>query len=383
MKDIIAQQNAQEVKNQLNSIDIDSKITELEREIPRLSKSKLDNAVKQLKYLKALKASNLKAGDAYVISKIPVVPPSMRPFSVSESTGTYMISGPNLLYRDLILTNEALRDAKKAGLPDKDISKARANLYQGLSAVQGLVAPNSPQLQNKDIKGFMSILTGGSGKQPKEGYVQSNLLSRNLDFTGRGTASPDPSLAIDQIGLPESQAWTLFEPFVMRKLTQRGFSPLDAEDQIKKRSDLARKLLIDEMADRPVLINRAPTLWRTNIVAAYPKIAPGKGLKIQPLIEEGMNLDYDGDAATIHVPVTREAVEEAKNMTIRTNVFTDKSKDDLIVKPSQEPILGLYKATQVPSKSKKVVVFQNTQEAVKAYQDGKIELDDPIEIRNP
>jgi hypothetical protein len=375
----LSRKGAADFKKRLNSIDLTKREAELKKQIPTLRHSKLDYAVKQLKYILALKASGIKPGDAYIISKIPVIPPVMRPIQLSSATGSLMVAGPNYLYRDLFLYNQALKDSKSSKLPEKDVQKARMSVYDGVSTVQGLTLPNSPQLQNKNIQGYLAQLTGGVGRQPKEGFIQSALLSRPADFTGRGTAAPDPNLAIDEVGIPEDQAWTMFEPFVMRALTLRGYKPLEAEEQIKNRTDLAKKLLLEVMRDRPVMVNRAPTLWRTNIVAAYPKLISGKVLKIQPLMEEGMNLDYDGDALNIHVPISPESVAEAKKMTLRYNVFSDKTRDDLLVKPTQEPVLGLYKATAAAS-TKKSKSYKNQNEAWNDYLKGKIELNDPIKL---
>jgi DNA-directed RNA polymerase beta' subunit len=367
-------------KKELSKLDLDQLEKDTKKEISAAKGAKLNKLIKKIKYIQSLKENELKPQDAYVISKVPVIPPYMRQIQENRSTGGLMTSGPNYLYRDLMLHNEALREAKKTKLPDKEVKKARQSLITGLSAVQGLTVPNSPQLQNKNIKGFLDVITGGE-KQPKEGYLQSVLLSRNADFTGRGTASPDPMLNIDEIGIPDSQAWVMFEPFIMRKLTQMGYSPLDAKDHIERKTELANKLLTDELKQRPVLINRAPTLWKQNIMAAYPKRVPGKVLKVQPLIEEGMNLDYDGDALTLHVPVDPKAVQEAKKMTIRTNFFSDKVKDDLLVKPSQEPVLGIWAATQKPN-AKKQRSFKNKSEAFQALMKGDLDINDPVKFIN-
>lgn len=372
------------VKRELSKLDLPKMEKSLKAELPKLRYSSLDEAVKKLKYIEALKAAGVKPEDAYIISKIPVLPPTMRPIQVSQNSGSLMPASSNYLYRDMILLNDSLKSTKSSGLPDKEVKTARRSLYNSLSALQGLTAPNSPQLQSKGVQGFLGVISG-AGKQPKEGYIQDVLLSRTADFTGRGTASPDPDLGIDQIGLPEDQAWTMYAPFVMRKLTQLGHSALVAEEEIKRRTPLAMKLLDDEMKGRPVLINRAPSLWRTNIMAAFPKRVTGKVLKIQPLIEEGMNLDYDGDALSLHVPVEAKAVEEAKKMTARTNFFSDKVKDDLLVAPRQEPVIGLWAATAkntTQSKSAKRNRYASTDDAWKDYIAGKISLTDDIEVKN-
>ena len=203
-------------------------------------------------------------------------------------------------------------------------------------------------------------------------------------MSGRATISPDTSLGLDEIGLPVDIAWGMYKPFIIRGLAKMGYSPLDAEEAVEARNEAATRVLQMELEKRPVVMNRAPTLWRHGMVAAKPLLREGKNVRINSIWEEGLNADYDGDAVNLHVPVTNEAIEDAKTLFATKQLFNDKKPNTLIQAPKQEPIIGLYKATENIGKPKpataKVHTFNNVEEAWKAYYAGSLKLTDYVNI---
>ena len=118
-------------------------------------------------------------------------------------------------------------------------------------------------------------------------------------------------------------------------------------------------------------------------MAAKPVLRDGKNLRINSIWEKGLNADYDGDAMQIHLPVSDEAIEEAKNLLPSNQLFTDKKKGDLLMTPTNEPIIGLYKATEglgAGQAKGKVHKFKNVDEAWKAYYAGKLKMTDLVEV---
>ena len=215
---------------------------------------------------------------------------------------------------------------------------------------------------------------------PEHGFFDSKVLKKNLDLSGRATVAPDINLGMDQIGVPEGQLWSMFEPFISRRLVKHGYSALEAKKMVDDQHPVARDMLMAETKERPILFNRAPTLHRYNIVAAFPVPVPGKTLRIPATFaEKGMSMDYDGDAVSVHVPVTPQAVEEAKNMTLSTMVMANRDKT-LMVKPEMESVIGLFKSTSAPETSKRTTKFKNLEDAKAAYARGEIGLGDKTEI---
>jgi DNA-directed RNA polymerase subunit beta' len=138
-------------------------------------------------------------------------------------------------------------------------------------------------------------------------------------------------------------------------------------------------MLLREIQERPVLINRAPTLHRYNIVAATPRPVIGKTLRVNPFIEKGFNLDYDGDAIQIHVPISNKAIQDAEAMKLSNIIFGDKSKQDLLVFPQHEAIMGINHMSSLDDKNKPKI-YKTDAEAMKDYSEGKIGLGTHVKI---
>jgi DNA-directed RNA polymerase subunit beta' len=140
-------------------------------------------------------------------------------------------------------------------------------------------------------------------------------------------------------------------------------------------------MLDEEMADRPVLLNRAPTWHKFNLLAFYPKRTKGSVLYLSPLVTKGFTADADGDQMNFHVPVSDKAVAEAKEKMLPSrNLFSLTDMRSVRHSPSMEMTMGLFQATQ-PASKKPVKVFKSVQAAKHAYNNGEIAINDPIEIR--
>ena len=368
------------IQQKLNAIDVGRAYAKTKKELdnPKLTGTALDKLVKKFKYLKTLKERGLKAGDAYMLSKIPVTPPSLRPLTIGKS-GDIMENDSNLLYRDLILQNNSFKELKAAGISEEDKIANRKALSTRVGELVGTIAPESQHLKNKNVKGALRYI---AGDEPKRGYFQRKVVYSKMNMTGRATIAPDNTLGMDEVGLPEDMAWSMYKPFIIKELTRRGYGAIEAQNAVKDRIPAAKEILDDELTKRPVLVNRAPTLWRFSVNAAMPKLRSGKTMGINSLWEGALNADYDGDAMTVHVPITDKAITDAKNILPSNLVFSDRKRGDLIYAPTQEPIVGLYKATAGINKNKagKVHKFKNVGEAWDAYNSGTLKATDRVDI---
>ena len=369
---------AAEIKQQLNAINLDQRLTELKKEIKAKKGSTRNMAIKQVKYINALQKENLRAGDAYVLSKLPVTPPKVRPI-MPNPDGTTLVSDANYLYRDVMLANKIIDDTPEELRDDETDSKNRQHLHDAVGALFGTNESVSPQNRGRGVKGHLQQISGTGS--PKHGYFQSRLMKRRQDLSGRATIAPDHTLGMDEVGLPEEMGWKMYEPFIMKELIKRGRTAVRARELVAARAPAAKNILETEVKRRPVMINRAPTLHRFNMISAFPKIIPGKTLRLNPFAEDGMNADYDGDALQVHTPVSDAAVNEAKSMTLSNLIFGDRSKDDLMVFPAHEAIIGTYLATKDNS-GKRTQKFKTKAAAMAAYRAGKLSLSDNVEIAN-
>jgi DNA-directed RNA polymerase beta subunit len=329
------------IKRLLDSIDVDKDLSSAKREIKTARRDRLDNLNKKIRYLKTLKEHEMSPSEAYMMENVPVLPPIYRPIYPTPD-GNLTISPVNWLYRDVGVVSAQLKDPVMDLLEDDDEEKVnlRADLYKSVKAVQGVGKPI--KYYNPKKKGLLEEVKGARNK---EGFFQAKVLSRTQELTGRGTIIPEPSLGVDQVALPEEMAWTLFRPFLMDELRKTGRSPADSKVDIDNRSVVARRALDAVMANRLVLLNRAPSLHKFSVMAFQPQITKGKAIKIPPLVVKGFNADFDGDAMSVHVPVLGAALKEARGMVPSKHLFNPRD-NGIMLSPGQEALTGLYLLSQ-------------------------------------
>jgi DNA-directed RNA polymerase subunit beta' len=365
----------------LKKVDVDAEIKKLKAELPALKEAPLDRANKKLKYLLALKETGLQPHEAYVLHHVPVIPPKFRP-ATTTPTGDVNYSSVNGLYKNISLINERIRSHPGTGLPDEELHPVRSQMWDAMKALQsvGSYKPvyDVDQSGNRELKGILDIIGGGEGEQPKEGFFQSKLVKRKQDLSMRSTIVPEPALNIDEVGLPRNAAMELYKPFVVGQLHRWGLDPLTAQQEMRKSTALAFKALEHVVADRPILLKRDPALHRASVQAFRPKLVEGKAIQIHPLVCGGFNADFDGDTMAATVPVSREAVEEAKKMMPSANLFSP-THGGVMYELGQEQIIGLHYLAKWGKKSGKT--FATISDAKKAYDRGDIQVSDVIKLK--
>ncbi|MGC8992864.1 MAG: hypothetical protein ACP5JE_04830, partial [Thermoplasmata archaeon] len=288
---------------------LEDKISQVSKQLENknLAPSVRDKLLKKLKYLKGMQQAGIEPSDL-LIKYVPVVPPVMRPIYPLPN-GKLETSPLNYLYKDIGLAANTLKQLKD--LPDDVKHEEYLHLYKSVKALNGLTDPVSPYYGMNTPRGALDIIAGDS---PDTGFFQAKLVNKNQDLVGRSVIRPGPNLEIDQIGIPVDIAFKIFQPFIISYLEKSGISAVDIKKAIATKSDLALKALNEVMKERLVLANRAPSLHRYSIMAFKPVLVPGKALQLNPHVVTGFNADFDGDAMTIHVPVTRDALQEAHMM---------------------------------------------------------------------
>ena len=357
----------------LADIDVDKEISRCRTEIVSGRKSARDSAIRRMRYLVSAKELGQQPKD-WVWSKVPVIPPLFRPVSLMQQTGAPLVADPNVLYKELFEANQALKDLSGKV---SDVGNERLATYDALKAVTGLGDPIRPQSKQQNVQGLLaSIFSSG----PKFGMLQRKLIGSTVDLVGRAVVVPDPGLDMDHIGIPEDKAWAVYRPFVVRRLVRRGMGKLQAVDQVQKRSKAATEALSVEMDERPVLMNRAPTLHRFGIQAFRPVIVHDSSIHSSPAINAGLNLDHDGDQANFHVPASDAAVKEAYERMLPSHNLIAPSTFSVHQVPTMEYQGGLHMATSRKNAKKPVAVFRTKKDAIEAYHRGEVAADQSVKI---
>ena len=93
-----------------------------------------------------------------------------------------------------------------------------------------------------------------------------------MDYSGRSVIVVDPELRMDQCGIPKAMALEFFKPYVYAGLMEWELASnmRVARRMVDELEPEVWDVLEDVVKDRPVLLNRAPTLHRLGIQAFYP-----------------------------------------------------------------------------------------------------------------
>ena len=168
-----------------------------------------------------------------------------------------------------------------------------------------------------------------------------------MDYSGRSVIVVGPKLKLHQCGLPRNMALELFKPFVMHKLIERGYANnlKSAKRNVERARPEIWDLLTEVVKERPVLLNRAPTLHRLSIQAFEPVLIDGDAIQIHPLVCTAFNADFDGDQMAVHIPLSQAAVREARELMLSTNNMLLPSCGEPVVTPTLDMVLGCYYLT--------------------------------------
>ena len=341
------------------------------------SASKRDDLIKRIKYLSGLVQTKLPAEQAYIIHNVPVVPPVIRPATVMGGN-RIEFSDVNNLYKDHMVVNNSLRDVKDF-LPASELINERAEAYNGLKAIVGLGEAISPNSRGRGVKGLLRQVAGVSG--PKTGLFHNKILSKKQDFSGRVTIYSEPNLGFNEAAVPSDQLWTMYKFHILRDLSKSGYDFINATKAYDERSPAAVASFNKMIKQVPLIINRAPTLMKSNITAVYPKPISGTAMGINPLHLPFFAADFDGDALSMFVPMNPEAVEEARNKLLPQHQIFDARKGvgHSLVAPGHEAILGSMAMTE-PDVAKKTVKFKTEGDCLNALKRGEVDENTPVEI---
>jgi len=354
----------------LRKLDVAAKEKELSEKIGTLRGANRSKANKQLKYIRSLRKAGLTPESAYTTKVIPVLPPVMRPAGILPN-GSLNIDDVNKLYSRIANTNDQLSMFDPKVLPDEEAYDLRTAMYDGLKAL-ALTGHGA----NKQHLNSVSETIAGKGR-PKKGYFQDKIIGKRQDLSMRGTIVPEPSISLDEVGMPRKAAKELYKPFVVQNLVRSGMTPFQAQQAVKENEESAMRALEYVLNERPILLKRDPVLHKFGVQAFRPKVIEGKAIKIHPLATSGYNADFDGDKMSAYVPVSSKAIDEARKMFPSHNLFNP-ATGRLMFKPTHESMLGLYKMTEVNKKAPKR--FKTVGEAARAVNDGHLDMKDPITV---
>ncbi|OQP73153.1 DNA-directed RNA polymerase subunit beta' [Xanthomonas phaseoli pv. syngonii LMG 9055] len=377
--DFDAAMGAEAVYELLRTIDLQSEMTRLREEIASTgSETKLKRLTKRIKLIEAFLESGNRP-EWMVMTVLPVLPPDLRPL-VPLDGGRFATSDLNDLYRRVINRNNRLRRLLELNAPDIIVRNEKRMLQESVDALldNGRRGRAITGTNKRPLKSLADMIKG------KQGRFRQNLLGKRVDYSGRSVITVGPYLKLHQCGLPKKMALELFKPFVFAKLQRRGLATtIKAAKKLVEREEAEVWDILEEVIrEHPVLLNRAPTLHRLGIQAFEPVLIEGKAIQLHPLVCTAFNADFDGDQMAVHVPLSLEAQLEVRALMMSTNNILSPANGEPIIVPSQDVVLGLYYMSRaLENKKGEGMVFANTSEVKRAYDNRVVELHAKVKVR--
>jgi len=373
-----AKMGAEAVKDLLKEIDLDKMAAKLRKE---LRDSKSENAQKKaaklLRIAEAFKGSSNKP-EWMILDVLPVIPPDLRPL-VPLDGGRFATSDLNDLYRRVINRNNRLKKLIELKAPEIIIRNEKRMLQEAVDALfdngrhgKAVLGPG-----NRPLKSLSDMLKG------KQGRFRQNLLGKRVDYSGRSVIVVGPELKLNECGLPKKMALELYEPFIIKKLKEKGFvhTIKSAKKMVEKAKLEVWDILDEVIKDHPVMLNRAPTLHRLGIQAFQPVLIEGNAIRVHPLVCSAFNADFDGDQMAVHVPLSIEAQVECKLLMLATNNIFSPADGRPITSPTQDIVLGCYYITkEKPGDKGEGKYFSSPAEVVVAYNDEEVGMHAKIKV---
>jgi DNA-directed RNA polymerase subunit beta' len=369
------------LKDLLTDIDLKQLIEDLNKEAEDAKGQRKKKLMKRLRLLESMHRAGIKPS-SMCVSVLPVIPPDLRPM-VQLTGGRFATSDLNDLYRRVINRNNRLKKLISLNAPEV-IRRNEQRMLQ--EAVDALIDNNSTRSgravaatgQRRRLKSLSDMLKG------KQGRFRQNLLGKRVDYSGRSVIVAGPELKINQCGLPKMMALELFKPFVIGELIAReqAHNIRSASRLIELGETVVWDALDEVIKGKYVLLNRAPSLHRLSIQAFQPVLIEGRAIQLHPLVCKGFNADFDGDQMAVHLPLSRKAQAEARDIMAANRNLLKPADGSPILHIEQDIVLGCYYLTyeRPQNADKKAVTFSHIEEALMALDNGSISLQNQVRL---
>ncbi|CAI9097414.1 OLC1v1033836C1 [Oldenlandia corymbosa var. corymbosa] len=296
-----------------------------------------------------------------ILQVLPIPPPSVRP---SVMMDTSLRSEDDLTHQlaMIIRHNENLKRLHRDA-PPHIISEFSQLLQFHLATYFNNELPGQPRATQRSGRPIKSICCR---LKSKEGRVRGNLMGKRVDFSARTVITPDPTINIDELGVPWSIALNLTYPETvtpfnierLKELVEHGPNPppgktgakyiirddgqrLDLRYQKEPHLEIGYKVERHLIDGDLVLFNRQPSLHKMSIMGHRIKIMPFSTFRLNLSVTSPYNADFDGDEMNMHVPQSPEARAEVQELMMVPKC---------IVSPqSNRPVMGIVQDTLLGS----------------------------------
>jgi len=371
---------AESIKILLEKMNVDQTINDLKNKRDKTKSVMKKRKINQrLRIIEGIRQNNIKP-EWIILTHIPVLPPDLRPI-IQLPGGRFATSDLNDLYRRLINRNNRLKRLINLGAPEIILRNEKRMLQEAVDAlIDNSHRPGNPVLNSRGqpYKSLSDMLRG------KQGRFRQNLLGKRVDYSGRSVIVVGPDINIYQCGIPKTIALELFKPFIIREIIADGLAPniKSAKHFYESKSSEVWDILERVIKNRPVFLNRAPTLHKQGIQAFFPVLVEGNAIKLHPMMCKGFNADFDGDQMAVHLPLSQKAIEEALEHMFANSNILKMADGSPVIGLEKDMALGIYYMTTIDNEenTKATKAYSSPNEAIGQFEAGRIGLREKIKV---
>lgn len=292
--------------------------------------------------------------DICFIHNLLVLPTASRPPNFNN--GQWCSQHITRLYIDVMRKNDQVR--MKRGLV---ISTIMQELHQELQSAIDILFDTT----NTKKKLQQNVIQNGGIRQRidgKKGRIRMNLMGKRTEFSARSVLSGDPSLGMNEVGIPPSVAETLTVPMLVNrynidaillgKFKLRYIFKANGDKYDLSVVRINPKIEIGDTVERCLIdgdivaVNRQPTLWRGSIIACYVKIIQTNTFRLNYSSMVTLNGDCDGDEVNIHVPQDHQSRAELEELMLSSTNIVCSQDSKPVVGLIQDSLLGSYQISR-------------------------------------
>ncbi len=302
-----------------------------------------------------------------ILTVLPVPPVTARP-SITLDNGQR--SEDDLTHKlvDIIRINQRFMENREAGAPQLIIEDLWELLQYHVTTFIDNEISGTPPARHRSGRPLKTLSQRLKGK---EGRFRGSLSGKRVNFSARTVISPDPTLSLNEVGVPERVAREMTQTMNVternaaeaRQYVANGPEGHPGANYVKRPDgrrlkvteknceELAEKVELGWEVNRHlvdgdiVIFNRQPSLHRMSIMAHEVVVMPYKTFRLNTTVCPPYNADFDGDEMNMHALQNEEARAEARVlMRVQEQILSPRFGEN-IIGAIQDHISGTYLLT--------------------------------------
>ncbi|WP_256393859.1 DNA-directed RNA polymerase subunit A' [Natronoarchaeum rubrum] len=302
-----------------------------------------------------------------ILTVLPVPPVTARP-SITLDNGQR--SEDDLTHKlvDIIRINQRFMENREAGAPQLIIEDLWELLQYHVTTFMDNEISGTPPARHRSGRPLKTLSQRLKGK---EGRFRGSLSGKRVNFSARTVISPDPTLSLNEVGVPDRVAKEMTQTMNVtdrnlrdaRRYVSNGPEAHPGANYVKRPDGRRLKVTeknCEELAEKVqpgwevnrhmidgdiIIFNRQPSLHRMSIMAHEVVVMPYKTFRLNTTVCPPYNADFDGDEMNMHALQNEEARAEARVlMRVQEQILSPRFGEN-IIGAIQDHISGTYLLT--------------------------------------